>query len=175
MKSLSVIAIALTSVMSIRSSLANDSHYTIYLVRHADKVISDASDRDPELTACGRQRANQLAVMLSSIELKAIYSTDYKRTQATAAPIALQTKLEIKPYRPNELDSLVEQLQRLKQTALVVGHNSTTNVVAGGLAGLSLPIIDEKEYDRLYQVTMTPSGPMFQLLNQGFVCSVSDV
>ena len=71
------------------ASDTNDS-YTIYLLRHAEKV-QDGS-RDPELTEIGRQRSAALADWFIDKDLEVIWSSDYKRTRDTAAPIL--SKLE---------------------------------------------------------------------------------
>ena len=168
MKHLASIALFISTTMSYQ--VAASDIYTVYLVRHADKDTSDKTNRDPKLTVCGEQRANRLATMLKHIEINTIYSTDYKRTQATAAPVAQSKSLTVTSYNPRNLDSLAKSIVKKKSNALVVGHNSTTNVVAGNLAGIELPIIDHEEYDRLYQVTITNSGAKLQLLNQGFAC-----
>lgn len=168
MKHLASIALVISTTMSYQVT-ANDI-YTVYLVRHADKDISDKTNRDPTLTICGEQRAKQLATMLKHIEINTIYSTDYKRTQATAAPVAQSKSLTVTSYNPRQLDSLTKEIMENKSNALIVGHNSTTNVVAGNLAGMALPVIDHDEYDRLYQVTITNSEAKLQIINQGFVC-----
>jgi glyoxylase-like metal-dependent hydrolase (beta-lactamase superfamily II) len=68
---------------------------TIILVRHAEKV--DAS-QDPELSPEGRQRAERLMRIVKKYRPGAIYSTDFKRTRDTAAPMAARRKLRIETY-----------------------------------------------------------------------------
>lgn len=63
-----------------------DSSTTLILVRHAEKV-KDGSN-DPILTPEGKVRANELMYILKHVELSAIYSTPYKRTQQTVLPTA---------------------------------------------------------------------------------------
>ncbi|WP_435273671.1 phosphoglycerate mutase family protein [Psychrobium sp. nBUS_13] len=166
MKHLASIALLISATFSY-PVVANDA-YTVYLVRHADIDISDKTNRNPSLTYCGQQRADQLATMLEHIQLSTVYSTDYKRTQATAKPVAQSKTLAITSYDPRALEVLTKEIRSRKSNALVVGHNSTTNAVAGNLAGIELPIVDHEEYDRLYQVTITSSGARLQILNQGF-------
>lgn len=162
---------ALTITAASCSALAVTNHsYSIYLVRHADKIITDKTNRNPTLTKCGQQRAQQLAVMLEHIPLERIYSTDFKRTQLTAKPVAKAKSLAITSYDPRNLTAISNTLINAKQNALVVGHNSTTNVIAGNLINETLAAIDHDEYDRVYQVTITKSGSRLQLLNQGFIC-----
>jgi len=61
---------------------------TVILVRHAEKS-SDGS-KDPELTDAGNARAIALAKLLKEVKVDAIYSTGFKRTQNTVAPLAWQ-------------------------------------------------------------------------------------
>jgi phosphohistidine phosphatase SixA len=123
----------------------------IYLVRHAEKV-TDAS-RDPELTENGLQRAANLAVILSSAGIERIFSTDFRRTRDTAAPLAELLGVEIEIYDPDELEELAQQLLALESAALVVGHSNTTPELVELLGGEGGPPIDEAtEYDRLYLV-----------------------
>jgi len=123
----------------------------IYLVRHAEKV-TDGS-KDPELTGVGRQRAVNLAVVLKSAKIEGIFSSDYKRTRETAAPLAKALDLEMELYDPGDLESLAAQLLKLRSNALVVGHSNTTPELAdlmGGDGGT--PIVEAWEYDRLYLI-----------------------
>ena len=121
----------------------------IYLVRHAEKVQDDSED--PDLTQTGRQRAANLAVVLKSAGIEKIYSSDYKRTRETAAPLAEGLGLEVGIYDPKALESFAERLMALEVNALVVGHSNTTPELAelmGGDGGT--PIVEDWEYDRLY-------------------------
>ena len=121
----------------------------IYLVRHAEKVKDES--KDPALTKTGRQRAANLAVILENAGIEAIYSSDYKRTRDTAAPLAENLDLDIKIYDPKSLAPLADELLEMEDSALVVGHSNTTPELVdlmGGDGGS--PIADEWEYDRLY-------------------------
>jgi broad specificity phosphatase PhoE len=137
-------------------ALAKDYH--IYLVRHAEKQTG----QDPQLTLCGQERAEQLAIILASIELEKIYSTKTRRTLATATPTAQQKGLPIVSYQGKNLDELVMQLHQNKQSALVVGHSNTTPVVAGKLIDKTLSVLDESEYSQLYQVSLDSEQPITQ-------------
>src|SRR4051812_13231461 len=69
---------------------------TFILVRHAEKV-ADGS-KDPELSEAGKARALALARLLKENKIDAIYSTSYKRTQGTVAPLAMSKALTVLPY-----------------------------------------------------------------------------
>ena len=75
---------------------------TYYLIRHAEKVITE--DRNPDLTSIGKLRAEEWAEIFKDINFDLIYSTDYIRTMATAKPTAVNQNLEIKAYHPTKID-----------------------------------------------------------------------
>ena len=148
------------------TSQANDS-FTIYLARHAEKqAIKD----DPKLTECGTRRAEQLASMLEKANIKRIYSTAYKRTMATAEPIATQQKLVVQQYSPAKLAPFAQQLLSKQENALVVGHSNTTPQLAALLSELKVADITEKEYRHLYQIQVSNSGKTLTLLTLPFTC-----
>lgn len=123
--------------------------YAIYLVRHSEK---QSGQPDPLLTKCGIQRAEQLATLLSGVKLEAIYSTDYRRTLATAAPSAKRLGLTVKTYSPAALQQLAKGLTEQKQTVLVVGHSNTTPMLAKLLSGQAVKPLTEQDYQQLYQI-----------------------
>ena len=121
---------------------------TYYLVRHAEKTKDKT---DPALTELGTQRAQDLALRLQGVPLTKLYSSDYKRTRDTAAPIAVATNLELILYNPRDLDSFSKDLLIETGHILVVGHSNTTPELSALLGGESgRPIVEATEYDRLY-------------------------
>jgi len=129
---------------------------TIFLVRHAEKI--DES-RNPDLSPSGLLRAKQLNDVLRDAQITHIHSSDFIRTQDTAAPLAKRLGLEVELYDPNDLRALVKQLTMTGGRHLVVGHSNTTPAVVellGGDPGAGIEV--EGEYDRLYIVTSDPNG-----------------
>ena len=63
----------------------------VVIVRHAEKA-SGKSD-DPSLSEAGRARAEILLRILRDSEISAIFTTEFKRTKETAAPIANTLKI----------------------------------------------------------------------------------
>ena len=163
---LSVLLLAISA-----TTVTADETYAIYFVRHAEKELSNPAEKDPTLTRCGEERAARLAVMFEDIDLQAVYSTDFKRTQSTAMPTALSKNIPVTSYDPFQPDVVLGRLMDDKQNALVVGHSNTTSQLAGTMAGLELELIDETEFDRLYLVVATDGAVHLQLLHQAFRCS----
>lgn len=133
-------------------TLAYAESFTIYLTRHAEKVKSE--DRNPDLTEDGKRKANTLATQLANLDIEAIYSTDYLRTQNTAAPLADRTKLPVVSYDPGKLKDFATELLEKKQTALVVGHSNTTPMLTYLISGKYQRDIDESDYSQYFAVTI---------------------
>ena len=132
------------------------AQHEIYLVRHAEKQKGD----NPSLTQAGKARADTLADLLSDKGLSEIYSTNYRRTLETAAPIAERTRLEVKLYDPSDLEAFAQVLKSTEGVILVVGHSNTTPPLASALGGeAGTPIDESTEYDRLYVVDLSGDEP----------------
>ena len=72
-----------------------DELTTIFVVRHAEKA---GNSGDFSLSEAGRRRAEELADILASYRLTAVYSTRTERTRQTAAPTSRAAQLEIADY-----------------------------------------------------------------------------
>jgi len=143
---------------------------TVFLVRHAEKGTDDP--RDPSLTEAGKRRADELARLLSAAKVTHLFSSDYRRTLQTVAPLAAGTELQVERYDARALSRLAERLKRLEpgSVAVVAGHSNTTPdlyaALGGGVAadlvttpsGAMKPraggMIPDAKYDRLYEVTL---------------------
>lgn len=139
---------------------------TIYLVRHAEKQHEGA---DPALTECGKARAQALAALLSEVKLSAVYATPYKRTQQTAAAVAMQQQLKVSLYDPREPSLLKQQLELADGPVLVVGHSNTVPALVTLLSDIDVAPLNEQQFDMLYQV-QTSDKPSVLISRQTFVC-----
>lgn len=125
---------------------------TLYLIRHAEKA--DAT-KDTELSESGKARAKKWRAFFSDKNIAAIYTTPYKRTIATATPLAEKLGLNINSYNPSQLDlKSVAEMHRGK-SVLIVGHSNTLpNHVNKLLNENKYDEIDESEFGTLYIVTV---------------------
>jgi broad specificity phosphatase PhoE len=98
---------------------------TFYLIRHAEKDKSDSTNVDPELTQQGLNRAIKWAEVFEDVPLNAIYSTNYERTQMTAAPTAVKKNLDVQIYDPKTLDVDAFMMDNEGFNVLIVGHSNT--------------------------------------------------
>jgi len=96
---------------------------TIFIVRHAEKAGDGGND--PDLSDLGRARAETLANMLKDAGISAIYVTEFKRTQQTAAPLAKALGITVTTLPAKDNAALVAKLRASNGNALVVGHSDT--------------------------------------------------
>ncbi len=106
-----------------------------YFIRHAEKNKSNPKDSNPELTTEGKLRALNWAYFFREIPLKAIYSTNYKRTLSTAQPIADEKNLPIIIYDPNRLNINKFMKENQGKQVLIVGHSNTTPQLVNAILG----------------------------------------
>ena len=169
-----LITLTILAAIGIQSNLIGQESnelFTIYLVRHSEKDLKSNTPSDPPLTPCGEKRAEYLCNFLSDVNLDNIYSTKAKRTKSTALPTANFKELKIEEYNQQELEDFAERLISLKQDALVVGHSTTTGILAGLLVGEEIGEFALDIYDRIYQVVISGKNGRLHLLHSSFVCN----
>jgi broad specificity phosphatase PhoE len=133
---------------------------TVFVVRHAERADTTAGaaptmNADPELSDVGKARAESLATALKDAGITAIYVTEFKRTQQTAAPLAKALGLTPIVVSSKDVAGLAEQVKAAKGNVLVVGHSNTVPQVVAqlGPAGAAPPTLADTEYDSLFVVT----------------------
>lgn len=132
---------------------------TFVLVRHAEKATDDP--KDPSLTPAGEARAARLASKLSGQPVVAVYATPFRRTRATALPIARAHGLEVTPY--DAATPPTDFAARLRSThpsgtVVVVGHSNTVPAIAQALCGCAIGPIADNEYGRRITLRALPDG-----------------
>ena len=135
---------------------------TVIFVRHADTeaVMSGDPNDDPPLSARGRARAELLADTLENIDVvsgvNAIYASDKRRTQETAAPLAKRLNIPVEIADPLDSKAFMDRVIRDHQgeIVLIVSHSNTIAPLIDEIHGSKrlLPFAPT-EYDRLYIVT----------------------
>ena len=133
---------------------------TIFMVRHAEKA--DATT-DPDLSQAGRARAEALAKMLKDANITAIYATEFKRTQQTAAPLAKYLGITVTILPAKNSAALAAKLRASNGNSLVVGHGNTIPGLINAL-GISERInITENDYDNLFVVVLDKKPRLIRL------------
>lgn len=136
-------------------SCQQDINRTVYLVRHAEKDLTDKTD-NPPLTQVGVQRALSLVDVLKEEEIAAIYSTPLQRTTQTVYPLSDFKKVKIEFYEWDDYNGLKKKIKNLKTQGAVVicGHGNNLLPMIKTLG--SEPPLDSlghEEYDKIFKVT----------------------
>ena len=140
-------------------ALAQQAVTTFILIRHAEK--GDDGTKDPDLSEAGKQRAGSLVKLLKETKIDAIYSTAYKRTRNTVAPLAQSKNLSLRSYdatRMEEVDAILKEFKG--GTIVLCGHSNTTPATANYLTGNKdeLKAFDDGDYDNVLIVDVLERG-----------------
>ena len=149
-------------------ALALPAAADVFLVRHAEK--KDPKDDKSTLSAAGLKRAEDLKRTLSSVDLKAVYHTEYERTRQTAAPTAAAHKLTPIVTNSDDVKGLAKALRAIpaNEDVLVVGHSDTIPDVLHELGVSTTVVIGPNDYDRMFLVTPRAGAePGFHVLHYG--------
>jgi len=133
---------------------------TVIFVRHAERadggaaMAPGAAPADPLLSAIGEARAAKLATMLADAGIKAIYATEFRRTQDTGKPLAARLGLTVQAIAGKDTAGLVAKVksQNAKDVVLVIGHSNTVPDLITALGGPVVTMRDD-EYDAMYILT----------------------
>ncbi|MBR9988675.1 MAG: histidine phosphatase family protein [Gemmatimonadetes bacterium] len=132
---------------------------TVIIVRHAEKVDDSA---DPLLSDAGIVRAHALADALSDAGVSAIVTTQYQRTQHTAAPLGERIGIEPIVVTASGGGHAAEVAARVRQlapgTIVVVGHSNTVPAIIRALGGPDVGEIPDPAYDHLFVLTLSEAG-----------------
>ncbi len=153
-------ALALFLLLFVSASIAS-AEPVIVIVRHAEKATNGGND--PDLSPAGRARADALARILKDSGITAIFTSEFKRSQETAAPTATSTHVVPTVVAAKDTDALVAKLHQLNGNALVVGHGDTIPNIIKAL-GINSPInIPDADYSELLIVTLGDKPQLFRL------------
>ncbi len=142
------------TLITILAGAAAAQNKTILLVRHAEKM--DETSRDPELSTAGKQRAERLVKKIGRFRPGAFYSTDFKRTRDTLAPLAAKRKKEIQIYDAKKPQDLLDRIMKSKTKRFVVsGHSNTIPGLANLITKKELfKNLDESEYSVVWLIKL---------------------
>ncbi|HEY3662387.1 MAG TPA: histidine phosphatase family protein [Chthoniobacterales bacterium] len=152
----------LAALMLASSALAETP--IIFLVRHAERAaISGRVPPDTGLSAAGRARAQSLAQLLKDAKLTAIFTSEYKRTEQTAAPLAESLGIRPEVIAADDLRSLLSKMKSARGNVLVVGHSNTLPQIINALGVSERVAISESDYDNLFLVVRDPEPRLVRL------------
>lgn len=140
---------------------AADAVPVIVVVRHAEKASTGGND--PELSVAGQKRAEALARILKDSQITAVFVTETKRTQQTAAPTARAAHLTPTVLPAGDIPGLVAKLRALNGNALVVGHGNTIPDLMKTL-GITTPVtIPDSDYTEIFLVSLSDPPQLLRL------------
>src|SRR5206468_12662500 len=118
---------------------------------------------DPDLSSAGRARAEALAQILKDSGITAIFTSEFKRTQETAAPTATSAHVTPTMVAAKDTAALVARLHQLNGNALIVGHGDTIPNIVKALGINSPTNIPDADYSELLIVTLGDKPQLFRL------------
>src|SRR6266540_4538496 len=154
-------ALALFLLLFLSVSIASAAEPVIVIVRHAEKAANGGND--PDLSSAGRARADALARILKDAGITAIFTSEFKRTQESAAPTATSTHVAPTVVTAKDTAGLVAKLHQLNGNALVVGHGDTISNIIKALGINSAINIPDADYSELLIVTLGDKPQLFRL------------
>ena len=131
---------------------AANAQKLVIVIRHAERADAGmaAQETDPLLSAAGTARAARMVSVLGDAGIKAIYVTQYRRTQDTAKPLATKLNIRVEQTPPSN-EALVRQLRsrHANDVVLMVGHTNTIPAIIRALGGPDVTIADN-EFDSIF-------------------------
>ncbi len=139
----------------------------VYLFRHAEKQIIEGED-DPELTAEGRERSHALAEAMEEVK-GVIYSSQYRRTVQTVAPLEDVWAVETKSIGAQNPEEQIEVLfeEHCDENVLISGHSNTLPNLISLLGITEEIIIEDDQYGDLFIVRWKDGRPELSIQQIG--------
>ena len=146
-------------------SIPENDCSTFYLIRHAEKVRINKTDKDPALNEKGIIRAMNWKEYFIDKDISKIYSTNYKRTLETVKPIEVATGLTAILYSPSSIDYENFISSNKGEIVLVVGHSNTIPDFVNELINDQVySQIDDLNNSNLYIVNLCDSSISHRLI-----------
>lgn len=143
--------------LGLQQTLLAQKTLKVWVVRHAEKDVSDAKDRDPDLSPAGAKRAEALMKKLKGQKIDSIFTTDYKRTKLTGFPLADRIGISLKTYDPANATQLATGLKTnaVGKKILIVGHSNTVLELIEAFGGKRpLAKLSDDDYDYIFELTI---------------------
>lgn len=141
---------------------------TVFVVRHAERADAGATASpmmatDPDLSEIGKARAESLAIALKDAGITAIFTTEYKRTQQTAAPLAKALGIQATTVPARDMPALIEKIKAASANVLVVGHSNTVADVMSRLGVTDAVKVGDNDYDNLFVLVRSEKPVLLRL------------
>ncbi|MFI5361179.1 MAG: histidine phosphatase family protein [Elusimicrobiota bacterium] len=162
------------ALLALAMALAVPAAADIFIVRHAEK--KNPKDDKSLLSPSGFKRADDLKRVFSSVDLKAVYRTEYERTAQTGVPTAAAHNLSPIETKSDDVKGLAVILKARppSEDVLVVGHSDTIPDLLTELGVSTRAAIAPGDYDNLFIVGRREGAdPVFHWLHYGDVPAAS--
>lgn len=138
---------------------------TVIFVRHTDTDLAAVAELDPPLNERGKLRAELLADTLQDIDViagfDAIYTSEHRSAQETAAPLADRLDLAVQVEDPYDVEPFADRIRREHRGKIVLVV-TPAEAIAPSIAALSgsknVPDMRGDEYHNIYIVTIPRFG-----------------
>jgi phosphohistidine phosphatase SixA len=131
----------------------------VVVTRHAEKAADGSAD--PPLSAAGLDRAARLAGIFGGggpqLGINAVFVTQWRRTAATARPLAVQLGIPVITVPADDLAALERRIKHeyRGQRVLVIAHNDTVPALVKSLGQVpDVPPLGADEYGTAYVVAI---------------------
>lgn len=123
---------------------------SFYVMRH---LHTPQGVNDPELTAEGQRNAAMLPGFFQGDPPSAIYVSNTRRSQQTAAPLAQALGITPKIYDPANTPALLQRVTAETGTVLIVGHSNTVPDIVQQLGGTRPDPIVHDQFGDIWHVS----------------------
>jgi broad specificity phosphatase PhoE len=131
----------------------------VVVMRHAEKAADGT--QDPPLSAAGVERAGRIAAMFGGgpreLAVDTIFVTQWRRTGATATPLATRLGVPMISVQAEDLKALEARIlhEYRGRRVLVVAHSDTVPELVHDLArGATIPLTGDGEYGTAYVIAI---------------------
>jgi broad specificity phosphatase PhoE len=143
---------------------ATEASTIVLVMRHAERANEPGPD--PALSAAGAARAERLAEAARDAQVAAVFTTQFRRTRETAAPLARAAGVAVieRPVTAAEAAGYADALAReirerhAGRTVAVVGHSNTVPAVVAALTQRPAPALADSDYGDVFVVVLPPAG-----------------
>lgn len=153
----------LCAVMVLAAAATAAAQAPVFVVRHAERADAGRAGgtmgNDPDLSNAGHARAQSLAAALKDAGVTAIFATEFKRTQQTAAPLATALGIPVTTVPAKDTAALIRKIKAATGAVLVVGHSDSVPEIIEKLGVATAVTVGDADFDNLFVVTRgrTPS------------------
>lgn len=123
---------------------------TFYVMRHLN---TPAGVQDPDLTAEGQRQAELLAEQFANEPPAAIFVSNTKRAQQTAAPLAAKLGITPRVYVPGDTAALIAEVVKEPPPVLIVGHSNTVPDIIAALGGRRPAPLAHEDFGDIWRIS----------------------